>query len=60
METESFAHWETLWKTIFLATIVVFAGMSIWVTIGGFQDIKKLFARLKEDETPDSQGTSAD
>jgi len=41
--------WILLWKILFVAAIAVFAGMSVWVTIGGWQDIKTLFARLEEE-----------
>ena len=41
--------WILLWKVLFVAAITVFAAMSVWVTIGGWQDIKTLFARLDEE-----------
>ena len=42
--------WITLWKVVFVATVAVFAGMSVWVTFGGWRDIKKLLARLRKSE----------
>lgn len=54
METEAFGAWETIWKTLFIVTLIVFSGMSVWVTIGGFQDIKKLLKSLSEAENEDS------
>ena len=44
----SIAFWMTLWKIVLIAGIVVFAGMAVWVTIGGFFDIKRLFRRMAE------------
>lgn len=41
-------YWILLWKTIFIVTIVAFSVMAVWVTIGGYIDIKKLFTRLNE------------
>jgi hypothetical protein len=54
MEAESFGAWETIWKTLFITTLIVFSGMSVWVTIGGFHDIKKLLKSLSESEGEDS------
>lgn len=50
MEAETIGAWETIWKTLFIVTLIVFSGMSIWVTIGGFKDIKKLLKSLSETE----------
>ncbi len=51
MEAVSYSGWITLWKGIFILAVLVFAGMTVWVSIGGYHDIKKLFQRLKEDES---------
>ena len=40
--------WAFIWKLVFIIVMAVFAGMSVWVTIGGWQDIKKLLAKLNE------------
>jgi hypothetical protein len=40
--------WILLWKALFFVSIAIFAGMAVWVTIGGAADIKRLFARLSE------------
>ena len=45
--------WTTIWTVVFVATIVVFAGMAVWVTIGGFQDLKAMFRDLKADREQD-------
>ncbi len=39
-------NWALFWKYVFFVSVTVFALMSVWVTIGGFIDIKKLFADL--------------
>ena len=38
--------WVILWKVMLIGTVGGFAGMAIWVTIGGVGDIKRLFARI--------------
>jgi len=53
MEAESFGAWETIWKTLFIVTLIVFSAMSVWVTIGGYHDIKKLLKSLSEAEQDD-------
>ena len=40
--------WIWLWKTIFIVATLLFGAMGVWVTIGGFRDIKLLFKRLNE------------
>lgn len=40
--------WMTFWKFFFVITLSLFAVMSVWVTIGGFADIKKLFRKMEE------------
>ena len=45
--------WQTLWTLLFFGSITLYAGMAVWVTIGGFRDIKTLFRRLSEDQSND-------
>lgn len=40
--------WILLWKVVFILSVTAFAAMAIWVTIGGFRDIKLLFERIKK------------
>ena len=40
--------WMTLWKVVLVVSVILFAGMAVWVTIGGMRDIKRMFARLDE------------
>ncbi len=42
------AFWVLLWKVMLVVGLAVFAGMAVWVTIGGARDIKRLFNRLDE------------
>lgn len=42
------AFWVLLWKVVLVVGLAVFAGMAVWVTIGGARDIKRLFNRLDE------------
>jgi len=46
--------WILLWKAIFIAGLVVFAGMAVWATIGGARDIKRLFRTLDEQHRKDT------
>lgn len=38
--------WMIVWKVVFIVVLALFALLSIWVTIGGFKDIKELFAAM--------------
>jgi len=40
--------WILLWKAVFILGVMVFAAMSVWVTIGGYHDIKRLFERVEK------------
>ena len=46
--------WMLFWKGFFIITLVVFAVMSVWVTIGGYADIKKLFRKMEEANREDN------
>ena len=45
--------WIMLWKITLIGGLALFACMAIWVAIGGFFDIKKLFARISESHERD-------
>jgi hypothetical protein len=47
------APWPLIWKIAFVVVLTVFAGMSVWVTVGGWQDIRTLLKKLNDDG-PDS------
>ena len=41
--------WITLWKVVLIGSLAIFAVMAVVVTIGGYFDIKRLFATLAKD-----------
>ncbi len=40
--------WIYLWKALLIGALALFGGMAVWVTIGGYFDIKRLFKRISE------------
>ena len=42
--------WIWIWQIFFIAVLLGFGVMALWVTVAGFRDIKKLFARLKDSD----------
>ena len=40
--------WIILWKIVLIVGVVSFAGMAVWVSIGGVFDIKRLFQRIEK------------
>ncbi len=40
------AFWIVFWKILFIVTLVLFAGLAVWVTIGGYFDIRRLFSDM--------------
>lgn len=40
--------WIVLWKIVLIGGCGLFGAMAVWVTIGGYYDIKRLFAQLAE------------
>ncbi len=38
-----------LWKAVFIVGVTVFAGMAVWVTIGGAKDIKKMLKAMDDE-----------
>lgn len=46
--------WMVLWKAVFILGVALFAGMSVWVTVAGFHDIKRMFAKLDATHDADS------
>jgi len=37
-----------LWKIVLIGGLILFGSMAVWVTIGGYYDIKRLFKRIAE------------
>jgi len=44
--------WAAIWKLTFIVVMAIFTGMSVWVIIGGWQDVKKLLKTLGADAKP--------
>jgi len=47
----SLAFWVLLWKIVLIAGVAMFAALAVVVSIGGARDIKKLFRRLRDDNS---------
>ena len=43
--------WALFWKFVVFGGLGLFACLSVWVTIAGIGDIKRMFASLKAGET---------
>jgi hypothetical protein len=43
------SFWIFLWKTVFIVGVTLFAGMAVWVSIGGAKDIKKMLAKMESE-----------
>ena len=39
--------WTTIWTVVFAATIFVYAGLVLVVTLGGWKDIRAMFEHLE-------------
>tara|TARA_B100000809_G_scaffold173124_1_gene170394 strand:- start:1170 stop:1343 length:174 start_codon:yes stop_codon:yes gene_type:complete len=51
------SSWATFWGWILGTSLVLFAVISVVVTIGGFRDIRELLAQAdSNDEDPDAAG----
>ena len=48
--------WATFWGWVLGASLIIFAVISVVVTIGGFRDIRSLLAKAGENEENDSEG----
>jgi len=51
--------WAFIWKVVFIGVLSVFAGMSVWVTVGGWADVRKLLQRLSDGTGVDSKSDDA-
>ena len=40
-------YWEILWKFVFLSSVTLFAGMSVWVTVQGWRDIRRMLSNIE-------------
>ena len=48
--------WATFWGWVLGASLIIFAVISVIVTIGGFRDIRSLLAKAGENEENDIEG----
>ena len=48
--------WINFWTIFFIASLALFAGMAIVVSIGGFFNIRSLFKSLTERSEPSEDG----
>lgn len=51
--------WALIWKVMFIVVLTVFAGMSVWVTVGGWADIRTLLQKLSDGQGSDSDSDDA-
>ncbi len=42
------AFWIWLWKIVLICSLALFGCMAVWVTIGGYFDVKRLFKTITE------------
>jgi len=42
--------WALVWKVVLIGTLAVFAVMTVFVTIGGAADVRRLFRSLRKGE----------
>ena len=49
--------WVKIWSSFFFASLIVFACLSVVVTIGGFFNIRSLFKDLSEAKAEAEQAT---
>ena len=47
--------WINIWTVVFALTLLVFAGLVIVIAIGGWSDIKAMFATLESQEKSDGK-----
>lgn len=52
--------WLIFWTVLLIAALVVFAGLVVVVTVGGFFDIKKLFRSIEARHADKKQDVEAD
>lgn len=47
--------WELIWKIVFIVVLSLFAVMAVAVTVLGARDVRKLLARLKDEQSEDDE-----
>ncbi len=54
------SFWILLWKIVLIGALVLFGSMAVWVTIGGFHDIKRLFAGMAKSHQQEAEETTSE
>ena len=52
--------WATIWAGIIAASLLLFAGISVAVTIGGFSNVRAMFRRISEQHESGQRENSGD
>ncbi len=39
--------WILIWQVVLVGGLALFAGMSVWITIEGWTDVKKMFSVMQ-------------
>ena len=47
--------WILFWKILLIVVVIIFAAISVKVTIGGFFDVKALFKDIDEQHNEDDE-----
>ncbi len=49
------SFWVGFWTVVLILAVLVFAGMAVVVTIGGFFDLKSMFKRIEQQHQQDRE-----
>ena len=41
--------WALFWQAVFIIALLLFAGMAVWVSIGGLKDLRELFRQMEKE-----------
>lgn len=47
--------WISLWKVVLIGSLALFGCIAVWVTIGGYFDVKRLFRTISESHREESR-----
>lgn len=53
-------QWTIFWGALLVVVILIFAGVAVKVTIGGFFDVKEMFKGINEQHEEDENEISKD
>jgi len=54
------SFWISFWSVLLAVALVIFAGLAVVVTIGGFYDIRRLFRSIDAKHAEQEQDGEAD